>query len=713
MVLSIGMIVKNEEKYLERCLTAIKPILDNVDSELIIADTGSTDNTVEIAKRFTDNVFHFEWINDFSAARNSTLDKARGEWYMFIDGDEIMQDCTPIIEFFNSGEYKNYGSANYIQRNYNDLANMALYSDFIAARLTALIRGVRFKNAIHENFSLIFAPVKYLNAVVDHYGYVYKDGDTNFDTIENKTSRNLQLLFRELEESEKNGHFVPTIWGQIADCYIWRNDNENALKYIDMGLEKCSMESYSRLNYYSQKVKTLQNMGRLEDVVNVCREYFSKENTTRKGPIALDCDILFYWAIAAFSLEQYDDVIAKSVQGLDIYRKFQNGKMNTEDTIYCSVDATIPQLKYICNILIISCIKMGKFNIALDEMKNIPLNNFMPDLDFMKSHLGIRLDLMEHTNYNKLHDLYYQLDKPNREQFVDLMLIHALKTEQRDHYLKKLAAIANDDERFLERIEIIREYYETKHLSARSAGSFIQRFGTKDNEIVLILMLMTDLDPTPFICAEDFDIDSALEKIFGSFFKDYVDYIELLFKFRPEVLTPEGMDKALEFFREAAVYAMRNGLPITKLLAKYGRIGAQWVKLHPNEDIPKNVALALEIHEIAELQRKNMYGECLEMIDKVLGIDSENAELLKYHRDFVESDQGRNAEIKEKQADNSAMDTLVEQIKEGIREMIDVWNLDGAEEALNQLAKMSPFDPDVEDIRDEIADRKINYMNYM
>ena len=92
MILSIGMIVKNEEKNLDRCLSALQPILENIDSELIIADTGSEDKTVEIAKKYTDNVFYFEWINDFSAARNSTLNRAKGKWYMFIDADEYLDE---------------------------------------------------------------------------------------------------------------------------------------------------------------------------------------------------------------------------------------------------------------------------------------------------------------------------------------------------------------------------------------------------------------------------------------------------------------------------------------------------------------------------------------------------------------------------------------------------------------------------------------------
>ena len=140
MQLSIGMIVKNEEKYLDRCLAAIKPILDSIDSELIIADTGSTDSTVEIAKKYT----------DFAAARNSTLDRAKGEWYMFLDADEIFKSCNDIIHFFKSGEYKKYRSARYTIRNY-DNSDMKHYSDVLSPRMIRM-DGTRFEYTVHETF---------------------------------------------------------------------------------------------------------------------------------------------------------------------------------------------------------------------------------------------------------------------------------------------------------------------------------------------------------------------------------------------------------------------------------------------------------------------------------------------------------------------------------------------------------------------------------
>lgn len=91
MKLSCALIVKNEESCLEKCLKSIKEA-----DEIVVVDTGSTDKTIEIAKKYTDNIYHFKWISDFSAARNYSLSKCTGDWVLSIDADH--QLITPISE---------------------------------------------------------------------------------------------------------------------------------------------------------------------------------------------------------------------------------------------------------------------------------------------------------------------------------------------------------------------------------------------------------------------------------------------------------------------------------------------------------------------------------------------------------------------------------------------------------------------------------------
>jgi len=82
---SICMIVKNEEKNLERCLRSVKQCKNY---EIIIVDTGSTDNTLKIAKNHNAKIFKYKWNNDFSAARNKAMEYARGDWVLILDADE-------------------------------------------------------------------------------------------------------------------------------------------------------------------------------------------------------------------------------------------------------------------------------------------------------------------------------------------------------------------------------------------------------------------------------------------------------------------------------------------------------------------------------------------------------------------------------------------------------------------------------------------------
>lgn len=86
--ISLCMIVKNEEKVLERCLDSLKGIYD----EAIIVDTGSTDRTKEIAGKYTDKIYDFAWIDDFSAARNFAMSKATCDYIYMADADEVLDE---------------------------------------------------------------------------------------------------------------------------------------------------------------------------------------------------------------------------------------------------------------------------------------------------------------------------------------------------------------------------------------------------------------------------------------------------------------------------------------------------------------------------------------------------------------------------------------------------------------------------------------------
>lgn len=88
ITISLCMIVKNEEKVLARCLESVKELAD----EIIIVDTGSTDKTKEIAYQYTDKVYDFEWVFDFSAARNFAFSKATCDYIYSADADEVIDE---------------------------------------------------------------------------------------------------------------------------------------------------------------------------------------------------------------------------------------------------------------------------------------------------------------------------------------------------------------------------------------------------------------------------------------------------------------------------------------------------------------------------------------------------------------------------------------------------------------------------------------------
>lgn len=113
--LSLCMIVKDEAFFLARCLDTVKEFVD----EIILVDTGSGDDTRSICQRYTDQVFDFDWIDDFAAARNYSLQQATGDWILVLDADEVItrDDLSCLRGLLNNTEYDVF-SLN--QLNYSD-----------------------------------------------------------------------------------------------------------------------------------------------------------------------------------------------------------------------------------------------------------------------------------------------------------------------------------------------------------------------------------------------------------------------------------------------------------------------------------------------------------------------------------------------------------------------------------------------------------------
>lgn len=89
VTISLCMIVKNEEDVLARCLNSVRDLVD----EIIIVDTGSADRTKEIASAFTEKLYDFTWQDDFAAARNASFEKAKMEYCMWLDADDVLLEA--------------------------------------------------------------------------------------------------------------------------------------------------------------------------------------------------------------------------------------------------------------------------------------------------------------------------------------------------------------------------------------------------------------------------------------------------------------------------------------------------------------------------------------------------------------------------------------------------------------------------------------------
>lgn len=225
------MIVKNEEQNIRQALSWGKGVV----YEQIVVDTGSTDNTVQIAEEMGAKVFHFEWCDDFSAAKNYAIEQASGDWIAFLDADEYFseRDAHRIPGMLKKIENLSLkgGRIHMLRSAWLHLDDAGkVFSAGQQDRIFRNIKGLRYKNRVHEvlTFSNGQLPRYSLtDLAIMHTGYMKSLGAE-------KGNRNIPLLKKSVEEDPENYD----LWSYLGESYAGSGQAVEAIESMEHVVER-------------------------------------------------------------------------------------------------------------------------------------------------------------------------------------------------------------------------------------------------------------------------------------------------------------------------------------------------------------------------------------------------------------------------------------------------------------------------------------------
>lgn len=276
--ISLCMIVRNEEEVIDSCLDSVQDIAD----EIVVVDTGSTDCTKEIVSRYTDKVYDFPWIDDFSAARNFAFSQATKSYILWLDADDVIleSDCNKFLELKKSLD----PSVDSVTMHYHlsKDENDQVISSLRRNRLVKRSRNFKWIGAVHEYLE-VNGSILNSDIAITHCK-IYHDSNRNLRIYERRiengesfSTRDLYYYANELMDHDKHEKaityyqkFLDTKQGWIedniaacskmADCYLALDDSEKYLQYIykSFDYDTPRAELCCRLGFYYLQMNQLK-----------------------------------------------------------------------------------------------------------------------------------------------------------------------------------------------------------------------------------------------------------------------------------------------------------------------------------------------------------------------------------------------------------------------------------------------------------------------
>lgn len=242
--ISLCMIVRDEEKVIGRCLESVADLVD----EIVLVDTGSLDQTKAVAAKYTDQIYDYEWMDDFAAARNYSFSKAKMSYVMWLDADDILLETDR--EKLRALKGALNPSIHTVMMKYNTAFDSEGNPTFSYYRERLLLRSLnpRWQGAVHEAVTPIGNTI-YSDIAVTHRKLGPGDPDRNLRIFEKLIARGEQLdprqryyYARELyyharygEAAQKLREFLDSGEGWVENCINACTDLANCLYRLDDG----------------------------------------------------------------------------------------------------------------------------------------------------------------------------------------------------------------------------------------------------------------------------------------------------------------------------------------------------------------------------------------------------------------------------------------------------------------------------------------------
>ncbi|PKP61359.1 MAG: hypothetical protein CVT88_00335 [Candidatus Altiarchaeales archaeon HGW-Altiarchaeales-1] len=259
ITLSLCMIAKNEENNIKRAIESVRLIAD----EMIVVDTGSTDNTPKIAKAYGAKVFDYKWNDNFSEARNFSLEQAGMEWILVLDADETIayEDLFYIKETIKemeiakkSGklegkradgfalairEYTYFNMLGGFDTKDDFYAESKPYKSWIEQRLVRLFRNMPHIRYMYPVYEIIEESICTNGGTFYHVGIpIHHFGRTvSMEKQRSKRRYYIKILEEHLKISEECDNYKAVYCTNLGNAYTFMGELENAMKYFKKALE--------------------------------------------------------------------------------------------------------------------------------------------------------------------------------------------------------------------------------------------------------------------------------------------------------------------------------------------------------------------------------------------------------------------------------------------------------------------------------------------